>query len=68
MQADVFIHITAVSLPCHPNHNTLLKYGHWKPSIALGRGGAAEGSTAHIAFVCFLAFKPKATMAKKKSH
>lgn len=41
-QADVFIHITAISLPCHPNHNTLLKYRHWKPSIALGRGGLQQ--------------------------
>lgn len=43
-QADVFIHIAAISLPCHSNHNTLLKYRHWKPSIALGRGGLQQAA------------------------
>lgn len=63
-QADVFVHSQGDSLPCHPNQNTALKYGHWKASTVLGRGD--YGSQHSTNCFCWLpAFQAKSNNNKK---
>lgn len=64
-QADVFVQSQADSLPCHPNQNSALKYGHWKASTVLARGG--YGSQHSTNCFCWLpAFQAKSNNHKKE--
>lgn len=66
-RADVLVHSQADSLPCHPNQNTALKYGHWKASTVLGRGG--YGSQHSTNCFCWLpAVQAKSNNHKKKKN